>query len=640
MFNPGKTNAVGIKYLRNICLAFDSFIYMILTLLFKVFFNLTSADFLNNEIMTNFYNNIQLLLGIYITFNLCFSFFAYLVNPDKLSDNKVGASKLITRIVIALLMLTLLLPLSGIPDSDAPEKSYNLAIKQKGILFGTLQIVQDRIIEQNVIGALVLGNNTNRINSTYEAQADMVVGDILKAFIFKYTNDCENDTFQNYDLTSDYTTIIDYASSETCNNDSKKYAYSYIFLGSWICGVILIFVVAGFCVDVAIRLIKLSILRLIAPIPIISYINPNSKNDSFNSWVKMVTSTYLDLFIRIGTIYLVVYICSTLLGNDVLVFSSNNFWINLLSRILIYIGLFLFAKQAPKFLMDMLGIKSDGKGFFSGIGAIAGFGAAAGGLAGGIIGTGVRYGRQSYKESMENNPNQKKIEKLGNTLKAFGAGLVGAGTGGIVAANASAHAKDHRFSAGMNAARQRALVRETGSTFGGRAKQSFADLLGFDANTTDNMRIAVNDDFIDAFKFVDNQLDNDRDKIDYTGVNKNGTNALGKSLNNTSIKEQIKVLEAMRASGQYKSDQITFQEDLITDMKKQRYATRSADIKDVIYADVERMRADARKNSYKVNVNDYDSVKGVRYKADDNTHAIKTSKRYVAAQKFKEVNKR
>ena len=468
MFNPGKKDSAGIKYLRNICLTFDSFIYMVLTLVFKVFFNLTSADFLDNEIMTNFYNNIQLLLGIYITFNLCFSFFAYLVDPDKLSDNKVGASKLITRIVTALLMLTLLLPLSGIPDSDAPERSYNLAIKQKGILFGTLQIVQDRIIDQNVIGALVLGNNTNRINGTYDAQADMFVADILKAFIFKNTNNCDNDSFDNYDITTDYTTIIDYASSKTCDG-SKSYAYSYIFLGSWICGVILIFVVAGFCVDVAIRLIKLSILRLIAPIPIISYINPNSKNNSFNSWVKMVTSTYLDLFIRIGTIYLVVYICSTLLGNDVLVFSSNNFWINLLSKIIIYIALFLFAKQAPKFLMDMLGIKSDGKGFFSGIGAIAGFGA----LTGGLIGSAAT----GWRASAEENRMAGRTNPVANAFRNLASAATSTIGGAWVGGRAAFTSKDHDSTAIRNAQQQRNALRAAHSTLIGRINDNLSTML-------------------------------------------------------------------------------------------------------------------------------------------------------------------
>ena len=54
-----------------------------------------------------------------------------------------------------------------------------------------------------------------------------------------------------------------------------------------------------FTVDVAIRAIKLGILRIIAPIPIISYVDPKSAKDgSFNNWLKALISTFAELFIK------------------------------------------------------------------------------------------------------------------------------------------------------------------------------------------------------------------------------------------------------------------------------------------------------------------------------------------------------
>lgn len=550
MFNPGKA-VIPINYLRSICITIDTFIYMLLTLVFRVFFNISNANFLDNAVINNFYNNIQLLIGIFITFNLCFSLITYLVNPDKFSDNNVGASKLVVRIIVALLMFTLLLPLSGIPDSAAPEKSYNLAIKQRGILFGTLQIVQDRVLDQNIIGALILGNNSDRVDKSYKAQADEIVATVLKSFIEKYdSTSCSNDTFENYEITEDYMTILDYANSEKCS-DTKTYAYTYIFLGSWICGGILIFIVAGFCLDVAIRLIKLVILRMIAPIPIISYINPNSKNNSFNSWVKMLTSTYLDLFLRIGVIYLVVYICSTIVKNDVLIFQSDDHMINSISRILIFIGLFLFAKQAPKFLMDMLGIKSDGKGFFKNVGLMAGMGA----LAGGLFGSAATGWRASDEEN--------RLAGRTNKLTNFGRNLLSAATSTIGGAwaggRAALTAQDHYASAVFRAQQQRNALRAAHSTLPGRIQDNlYAAFTGRGLAAKDEAQLDLANTAFSSIK-------------DWQGAVKQAAienGAWGEAIANDgnkyrfNYKEFLDALERPMADGKIKVNGVTYDADL------------------------------------------------------------------------------
>ena len=139
------------------------------------------------------------------------------------------------------------------------------------------------------------------------------------------------------------------------------------------------------------------ILQMIAPIPVMTYIDPKSSKDgAFNSWIKTFTTTYLDIFIKLGTVYLLLllvkeFFSGKLFGNvyKTLGFASGNF-----VMIFLIIGLFQFAKQAPKFIKDALGIKDSGGGSFMGkalsgmAGAAAGFagGLATGGLAGGLSG--------------------------------------------------------------------------------------------------------------------------------------------------------------------------------------------------------------------------------------------------------------
>ena len=120
----------------------------------------------------------------------------------------------------------------------------------------------------------------------------------------------------------------------------------------------MVFCLLGFCVDIAIRAIKLAVLRLIAPIPIISYINPkSSENGSFANWVKMVTTTYLDVFIRLSIIYFVIFIINSIIKNGIDINMVDPI-ISGFTVIFIIVGLFFFAGQAPKFIKDALGLKN------------------------------------------------------------------------------------------------------------------------------------------------------------------------------------------------------------------------------------------------------------------------------------------
>ena len=54
------------------------------------------------------------------------------------------------------------------------------------------------------------------------------------------------------------------------------------------------------CIEVVVRTLKLTLLQMIAPIAIISYVSPKDK--ILGQWAKMYASTYLDLFIKLFAI--------------------------------------------------------------------------------------------------------------------------------------------------------------------------------------------------------------------------------------------------------------------------------------------------------------------------------------------------
>ena len=628
MFNPGVNN-VPWTYLRNICVTIDTFIYFILNFVFKVFFNITNVNFMDNEIVNTLYSNIQLLLGIYITFKLIFSLLNYLIDPDKIKDNKVGVKNLIMRIVVSLSLLTLLIPMSGIPESNLITQNsngddiytFNYYLKQKGILFGTLDIIQDRILDQNIIGKLIFGGtNSNDLNSSFDSQASSVLSTVLKAFIFIPVDDNDNplctpdnsDDYEFYNDTVEYNTILDLADNSVCSS-GDNFAFSYIFLGSWICGALFIVIVAGFCIDVATRLIKLTILRLIAPIPIISYINPDSsKNGAFSAWTKMLTKTYLDLFVRIAVIYFITYLASSIVTNDI-VFISDSLLLNGVSRVLIILALFLFAKQAPKFLMDMLGIKGDGKGFFSGIGAVAGLGA----FTGGLVGSAVSDARNRFSDARE--------EGHGVIRSGIGAALAGAAGafgGGIAGAQGFLTTNNGHYARNIRDYQQRRNARAaSGSTLPGRIGSTImGDITGRDAYDRLNLQVDDLGKYDDLYKRLETKADADSTFLSSSGMSVKALKNKYQDLKDSGTATDAQIEAAREAYDNAKAEYMTaaFNKGL---------AGSPTDAE--AYRTVEMMNKIANKQGIDI---DTDKVKLSRYAAQDKKNQILEGREYKIAK--------
>lgn len=177
----------------------------------------------------------------------------------------------------------------------------------------------------------------------------------LIPFLNTITNATEfADTYNYYKIYAGSTKVSEIVSLVNVKCGSS-YAFAYFPVVSTICGAIVLILFAVSCLDVAIRALKLAILRLIAPIAIISYIDPKSaEKGAFGNWLKLLVSTYIDLFLRLGIIYFVVFL-ATRITNGELEFGHGV--VGAFSAIIIIIGLFYFARQAPKFIRDALGLK-------------------------------------------------------------------------------------------------------------------------------------------------------------------------------------------------------------------------------------------------------------------------------------------
>lgn len=241
----------------------------------------------------------------------------------------------------------------------------------------------------------------------------------------------------------------------------SRYVFAFEWVWSFIVGAIFLVILVSFTVDIAIRSIKLAILRLIAPIPVISYIEPSSSSSGgmFSSWVKTLTSTYLDLFLRLAIVYFVIFLIQDMIVNGIVINEAGGM-VGIISCIFIWIGLFVFAKEAPKFIKKALGIKEDAGGkLFGGLSSIGKIGAATLGT----IGATRAALRASKIENDALHPGQN-IRNLGRRLAS---GIAGA-TGGAYTGAKAFYADKSSVSSVLDAQRKKNAMRTAHSTLPGR----------------------------------------------------------------------------------------------------------------------------------------------------------------------------
>lgn len=504
----------GQDILRSIFAFIEGIVYWLLSIIYQIFFNIANANIVDGKTMFNMFGRIQLILGVFMLFQLGMTIIRGIVDPDSFTDSKKGVGNLITRIITAMVLLACIVPIH-MPNGGNNE--YERSINNNGLLFGTLYSLQHRILASNTIGKIVLGDNsgfTTNIDSSNSESGNNLAEESRKFSVSIFRSffrinlipeekrpkheegkpdeyfadnrlcaDNIDDQLEVYEASDvEVQELLDMVNEKCKPVDAewwkprwlpgvKRYVFAYNGLTSCIVSTFILVMLISFTIDIAVRSIKLAILRLLAPIPIISYMNPNGKGDeAMKSWSGLVTSTYLDLFLRLALIMFVIFLAQNILEGGISLGIGADSSIGVMSIIFIILGLFAFAKKAPKFVYDVLGIKGEPGGLFSGWGAIKaglGFGAAAGAATLGMVGSAATNWRAASEENKELHPGQDKRNIGRNLLSAIG-GAVG---GGFVGAKALM-GKDASVSNVLKAQANRNAMRAAHSTFPGRLKSS------------------------------------------------------------------------------------------------------------------------------------------------------------------------
>lgn len=335
-------------------------IYSLIEFIMQGIFDIANLK-LTDGLLGDVYNRIYVFLAIFMVFKLTISFIKYMVNPDSITDKEKGAGKLISR-TITMLALILLLPL----------------------LFPLLSEAQSVFIP--VLPKVILGQDTGN-EDTVADNAQLLASTALGAF---YSPCTECDPANSPDPITDISDMMDTYGDKV--DGVYEYEFNYIF--ALVVGIVIVVILISITIKVGIRLFKMFLLEMIAPVPIMSYIDPKaSKDGAFAAWVKQLTSTFIDIFVRLGVVYVVLMLLSAL-ANGTLIDASTmptDTVRKTYLMVFLIIALLMFAKDAPNFVKDAIGIKhdKDTSGVLAAItGGAMGFGTGA--ISGAISGRGIR----------------------------------------------------------------------------------------------------------------------------------------------------------------------------------------------------------------------------------------------------------
>ena len=411
----------------------DYAVYSIAAFLVRLIVIIANYDFFSPDVIKEVADKTYVVLGVLMLFKVVISAIQYMINPDTFDDKDKGMGGILKKIVICFLLLVLVRPIfsfamymqqsivATIPAIILKsDKSFNIADSDAST---RLEKIGNRVAGSTIRAFVTLKTVTPTDTSNKVAVEKMnkesyvdEMEDNLDSFMTHIKDGCEEGVLNGKSFTT-----------EPCY-------YSYRIGLSTEAGIFLVYVLSSLTFDVAIRAIKLGIIQILAPIPISSYI---VSKDKLGKFFKIAGSVYVDLFVRFGVIYFIIFFVEQIVISITDSVEINGGYVTTafetaFVKVIIIVALFMFAKKAPKFICEVLGINSNGDDFkdmFKPAWQRAGLLGAAGGMVTAGVGNAIN------KAKFTDWSGSTKREKLKNAAKGIanvaGSGIAGAASAGF-----------------------------------------------------------------------------------------------------------------------------------------------------------------------------------------------------------------
>ena len=394
---------------RAIGIWIDSIAFSLIDNIYNLIIEFSKLTFFQEDTILNVMKSTYVVISIFALFRIALILVNAIISPDKLTDNKNGMGPVLRNL---LLMFILLIFTPAIFN-----KAYSL---------------QKTIVEGNYIQKIFLQTSAENQNPGKEMK-EIVVTALIHPDerIAKYNSDTKQYDIVDNGCTGNCKDAIDEYNKMLKNNgnsmfsvftkyigvtkkidDETVYVYSYMFFVTLVAGIFITYTLASFGLDIAIRAVELAVLEILSPLFIVTIIEPKSaQSGPFHNWLKTVGKTYVSLFIKLAILSFMILFISLINKID----TSN---IGLTGKIVALLAVLIFAKKAPKWIGDMIGVEEDTAGI-GGLGKKLGSAALVGGALtkAGHTAAGAAMGAAglAHKNAQDRRAQRKKIRE-GNKL--------------------------------------------------------------------------------------------------------------------------------------------------------------------------------------------------------------------------------
>lgn len=387
--------SVGVSWifrpLFSLFLYIDGVVYSLVAYSYKVFMLMAQLNF--NVVyawISPLIDRINAIIMVLIMFKLGYSLIQYMINPDKLSDKTIGGAALLKNIAISAALLISYTFIFSVMN----ELSMLVIGVPKGYEFTTLKEIADVTTNDGaeadggLISRFIFGTQAKDVGDfgMYLATTTLQVflhgkdnqNSLAESIYAKQLAKSENGDINTFDLTK----ITDVVSEL-----DKTVEYKFPILSTAM-AIYLIWSIIKLSIEIGVRMFKLIVLQIMAPVAIISIIDKGFDAKPWKAFIDTYWKTWVDAFIRVASLFLVTAFISKFWTDRSALFPDIDGFTRYMVLLIVIFAAYRFAQLLPKFIDGIFGhslSENNSKGFGKTLGAMAGFGiGAVGGLATGI----------------------------------------------------------------------------------------------------------------------------------------------------------------------------------------------------------------------------------------------------------------
>lgn len=403
-------------------------IFKLVNSAYRIFLALAEADIFENAEFDIITKNMYEILSIVMLFALAYGILVKIVDPEN-SKSGVDGKKILQKLVMAIVLLAL------IPS-----------------IFSFMFGFQEAILKSNVLNSIFTGSSNVGAQNIQNAGNVMAVNSFKPFFTPNVNSDvnpedargsitnhteygitlgnngsygCKKDqcTLADVDTFAEKTGDFGFYQAFAANINEGEVDFQWLI--ALIVGGFLVYAMISFCFDMALRVCKLAFFEIIAPIAIFCNVIPKME-DVFKKWLSNTTKTFISVFTRIIVMNFGVYLISIIVNNaDLGLDNAGNWFLNLIAKCFLILGIVMFMRQAPKLLSDLFGF-GDGDMKLGIRDKLKSSGAFAAGAAIGAGTTGLVRNAVNAYQQVKKAPKDKKFSAA---VRGFGSAAAGAASG-------------------------------------------------------------------------------------------------------------------------------------------------------------------------------------------------------------------